>query len=94
VEKAACNFREQCHIKCPKKRFVGSTPIVPGEVGTGPYGLCNTLPLALELTNSAIVYGHGLFTTGKENFSDAFQTMLEVENLCRSNYFEKIDTYS
>ena len=94
VEKAACNFREQCHIKCPKKRFVGSTPIVPGEVGTGPFGLCNTLPLALELTNSAIVYGHGLFTTGKENFSDAFQTMLEVENLCRSNYFEKIDTYS
>ena len=91
VEKAGCNFKEQCHIKCPKKRFVGCTPIVPGEVGTGPTGLCNTLPLALEQANSAIVYGHGLFTTGKNNFSEAFHTMIEVENLCRNNYFEKIN---
>jgi len=90
VEKAACTFNEQCHIKCPKKRFVGSTPIVPGEVGTGPFGLCNTLPLALEQTNSAIVYGHGLFTTGENNFSEAFATLLEVESLCRNIYFEKI----
>ncbi len=90
VEKAACAFNEQCHIKCPKKRFVASTPIVPGEVGTGPFGLCNTLPSALEQTNSAIVYGHGLFTTGKNNFSEAFTTLLEVENLCRNIYFKKI----
>ncbi|WP_299977551.1 class II aldolase/adducin family protein [Desulfobacula sp.] len=90
VEKAACNFKEQCHIKCPQKRLVGCTPIVPGEVGTGPFGLCNTLPLALEQANSAIVYGHGLFTIGKNNFSDAFRTMLEVEDLCRNTYFEKV----
>ncbi|RLC21180.1 MAG: rRNA adenine dimethylase [Deltaproteobacteria bacterium] len=90
VEKAACNFKEYCHIKCPKKRFVGCTPIVPGEVGTGPFGLCNTLPTALEQTNSAIVYGHGLFTIGKNNFSEAFNTMMTVENLCRNTYFEKI----
>lgn len=90
VEKAACNFKEQCHIKCPKKRFVNCTPIVPGEVGTGPLGLCNTLPLALTQANAAIVYGHGLFTIGKNNFSEAFQTMLEIENLCYSTYFKKI----
>ena len=90
VEKAACNFRKQCHIKCPQKRLVGSTPIVPGEVGTGPFGLCNTLPIALGQANSAIVYGHGLFTIGKNNFSDAFQTMLEVEDLCCNTYFEKV----
>ncbi|CCK78928.1 class II aldolase/adducin family protein [Desulfobacula toluolica] len=90
AEKAACCFSDQCHIKCPKKRYVGTTPIVPGEVGTGPTGLCNTLPPALEQSNSAIVYGHGLFTTGKENFSDAFATLLEVENNCRRLYFEKI----
>jgi len=90
VEKAACNFKEQCHIKCPKKRFVDCTPIVPGEVGTGPFGLCNSLPQALTQANSAIVYGHGLFTIGKNNFSDAFQTMLEVENLCYKTYFEKV----
>ncbi len=90
IEKAACKFSEQCHIKCPKKRFAGKTPIVPGEVGTGRFGLCNTLPKALEQSSSAIVYGHGLFTTGKNDFLEAFETMLKVENNCRSAYFEKI----
>ena len=90
VEKSACNFKEQCHIKCPENRFVGTTPIVPGEVGTGPLGLCHTLPLALTQANAAIVYGHGLFTIGKNNFSEAFQTMLEIENLCYSTYFKKV----
>lgn len=90
VEKAACTFNQHCHIKCPKKRFVGSTPIVPGEVGTGHFGLCHTLPPALEQTNAAIVYGHGLFTTGKDDFSEAFAALLKVENLCRNIYFEKI----
>jgi ribulose-5-phosphate 4-epimerase/fuculose-1-phosphate aldolase len=91
IKKAACNFNEQCHIKCPEKRFAGTTPIVPGEVGTGTFGLCNTLPKALEQTNNAIVYGHGLFTTGQNDFSEAFYTMLQVENDCRNNYFEKIN---
>ena len=89
-KKAVCNFKEQCHIKCPEKKFVGCTPIVPGEVGTGPFGLCNTLPFALTQANSAIVYGHGLFTIGKNNFSEAFQTMIEVEALCYNTYFEKV----
>ncbi len=91
VERAACAFKDQCHILCPKKRFAGKTPIVPGEVGTGPTGLCHTLPQALSRSDSAIVYGHGLFTLGKENFSQAFHTMLEVENYCRNTYLEKIE---
>ena len=100
IEKAACDFNEQCHIKCPKKRFIQHVPIrhvpivhipiVSGEVGTGPTGLCNTLPKALIQSNSAIVYGHGLFTTGKNNFSEPFKTMLEVETLCRDIYFKKV----
>lgn len=90
LEKAACEFKDECHIKCPKKRFIDSTPIVPGEVGTGPTGLCNTLPPALEKSSSAIVYGHGLFTTGKHDFNEAFKTLLEVENQCRVLYFEKV----
>lgn len=91
VEKAACDFNDRCHIQCPKKRFMESTPIVPGEVGTGPTGLCHTLPLALARSNSAIVYGHGLFTTGKDNFSEAFFTMAAIENRCRTLYIEKIN---
>ncbi len=97
IVKAACKFNGQCHIKCPEKRFAGKTPIVPGEVGTGRFGLCNTLPQALELSNSnsnsAIVYGHGLFTTGKNDFFEAFDTMVKVENDCRKIYFEKINSF-
>ncbi len=89
-EKAVCQFNDQCHIKCPKKRFIDCIPIVPGEVGTGLTGLRNTLPSALVENNSAIVYGHGLFTIGKDDFSQPFHTMVEVENLCREKYFEKI----
>ena len=90
IKKIACKFSKQCHIKCPEKRFAGTTPIVPGEVGTGRFGLSNTLPQAFVNSNSAIVYGHGLFTTGKKDFSEAFETMVKVEEYCRKIYFEKI----
>jgi ribulose-5-phosphate 4-epimerase/fuculose-1-phosphate aldolase len=90
IEKAECSFSDQCHIKCPKKRFAGNIPIVPGEVGTGPFGLCNTLPKALETENSAIVYGHGLFTIGKNDFSEAFSNLLKIENTCKDLYFKKV----
>lgn len=89
-EMADCQFNKECHIKCPKKRFIDHIPIVPGEVGTGPTGLCNTLPAALETSESAIVYGHGLFTTGKKDFNDAFKTMLEAETMCRKKYFTQV----
>ncbi|MEN8212223.1 MAG: class II aldolase/adducin family protein, partial [Thermodesulfobacteriota bacterium] len=92
-EKAACKFNKQCHIKCPEKRFAGSTPIVPGEVGTGRFGLCNTLPKAFEQSDSVIVYGHGLFTTGKNDFAEAFETMVKVENYCLETYFAKINNF-
>lgn len=92
--KFKCRFKDQCHIKCPEKRFAGPTPIVPGEVGTGRYGLCNTLPRALEHSDSAIVYGHGLFTTGRHDFNKAFETMLNVEKFCFDCYFDKIKTLS
>jgi ribulose-5-phosphate 4-epimerase/fuculose-1-phosphate aldolase len=89
-ERLACHFADRCHIKCPKPRFVGDVPIVPGEVGTGPTGLCRTLPAALEKSTAAIVYGHGLFTTGRDDFNEAFGTLMAVENHCRDIYFEKI----
>jgi len=91
VEKETCRFSDQCHIKCPKNRWVCGIPIVPGEVGTGPFGLCNTLPRALEGSSSAIVYGHGLFTLGENDFSQAFAHLLEVENACKRLYFKKVD---
>jgi ribulose-5-phosphate 4-epimerase/fuculose-1-phosphate aldolase len=89
-KKNSCEYSDQCHIKCPEKRFINQVPIVPGEVGTGPTGLCNTLPRAFENSESVIVYGHGLFTIGKNDFSQAFAELLDVETKCRASYFKKV----
>ncbi len=89
-KKAACTHRDSCHIHCPQERFVDQIPIVPGEVGTGPTGLCNTLPKAFGNSGHAIVYGHGVFTLGKNDFSQAFAILVEVETNCRITYFKKV----
>ncbi len=85
-----CDLKGQCHIKCTEERFVGDIPIVPGEVGTGPFGLCHTLPRALSEHPGGIVWGHGLFTTGDIDFNEPFGTLLDVENMCREEYFDRV----
>jgi ribulose-5-phosphate 4-epimerase/fuculose-1-phosphate aldolase len=90
-EKANCRFSDRCHIDCPKPRFIGQVPIVPGEVGTGPTGLCHTLPPALRDHPAAIVYGHGLFALGESDFREAFGNLIEAEALCRDAYFNSVD---
>jgi hypothetical protein len=30
-----------------------------------------------------VVYGHGVFTTGADDFQDAFQTLMDIEHRCR-----------
>ncbi len=83
-----CPRRGECHIKCERKRFVKDIPIVPGEVGTGKYGLCHTLPPAIAGRRGAIVYGHGLFTTGAEDFADALATMAAIEIMCADAWLD------
>ena len=89
-EKALCDQRDHCHTRCPKKRFIDQVPIVPGEVGTGPTGLCNTLPKAFGNLNHVIVYGHGVFTLGTNDFNQAFATLVAVETNCQITYFKKV----
>lgn len=89
-DKKTCAHKGQCHKLCPEKRRIGEVPIVPGEIGTGTYGLCNTLPPALEHSKGAIVYGHGLFTTGKQDFSEAFTAMADIEMMCAEEYLKKL----
>lgn len=84
-----CPDRDKCHTRCPRKRFLHDVPIVSGEVGTGPTGLCNTLPPAIQDNRGAIVWGHGLFTVGKTDFNEAFRSMLEIENMCRDEYLDR-----
>ncbi len=83
-----CEFRGSCHIRCPEKRFIRDIPIVPGEVGTGPFGLCNTLPPAMAGSRGVIVWGHGLFTVSENDFNGAFRNLLSIERMCREEYFK------
>jgi ribulose-5-phosphate 4-epimerase/fuculose-1-phosphate aldolase len=99
-ERLDCPRLGECHRACDTPRAVTDptggldVPIVPGEVGTGPFGLCNTLPQALVGTagdrRGAIVYGHGLFTLGAVDFRDAFATLMDVEHFCRAEYFRRV----
>lgn len=89
-----CRLRGDCHIRCPEERFVCGVPVVTGEVGTGPTGLCNTLPCAIGDTGSALVYGHGFFALAREDFRGAFRTMRDTEEMCRAEYFARVDRLS
>lgn len=89
-EKKDCPLDGQCHIRCADPRFIEDIPIVPGEVGAGPFGLCNTLPPAMQGRRGVIVYGHGLFTVAKHDFNTAFANLLDIERRCREMYFERM----
>ena len=85
-----CKGGDVCYVTCSHKRDVLGIPIVPGEVGTGLFGLCNTVPQALQNSPSAIVYGHGLFTISDVDFNEAFHRLHSVENRCREEYFRRV----
>lgn len=89
-QKSACAFNTRCHTRCPKSRHIGNIPIVPGEVGTGPFGLCHTLPSACEMSETVIVYGHGVFATSDTDFIRAFSQMTAVENMCKRHYLDQV----
>jgi len=88
-----CECKGQCHMKCPHERFVGDIPIVSGEVGSGPYGLCNTVPEAIKGRPGVIVYGHGLFTTGETDFNRPFKNLIKIETHCREEYFNRVRSF-
>ena len=88
-----CDHVGECHRRCPQTRYLNGVPVVSGEVGTGPFGLCNTLPAAMETREGVIVYGHGVFTGGNVDFTDAFERLVTIESDCRRVYFQKICTF-
>lgn len=89
-DKDDCEFKGECHIKCPEPRFIADVPIVPGEVGTGPRGLCNTLPQAMEGRRAVIVHGHGLFAVSQNDYNDALAHLLDIEAMCQRVYLERL----
>ena len=85
-----CSSRGECHRRCPSRRLIGDVPIIPGEVGTGPFGIATTLPPAMRGRGGVIVYGHGVFTVGRIDFNDAFERLKTIENTCRAAFLERI----
>ncbi|MFA5352742.1 MAG: class II aldolase/adducin family protein [Thermodesulfovibrionales bacterium] len=84
--------REICHRGCGVTRSVAGTPIVSGEIGTGPTGLMNTVPRAMKEGRGVIVYGHGVFTSGRDDFRGPFALLREIEERCRKDYFQAVDS--
>ncbi len=85
-----CKNEGHCHTRCEKERFVGDVPIVPGEVGTGRFGLCNTVPNAMAGRRGVIVFGHGLFTAAKVDFQTALQNTFDIERMCMEEFLRRV----
>ena len=86
-EETGCDVRD-CWRDCPQVRYLGGAPVVAGEIGAG--GLAKRVPPVIGEAGRAIVYGHGVFTVGREGFAEAFRAMVEVENWCRSEYRRRL----
>lgn len=87
-EKETCRVTD-CWKDCSKVRFLGVTPVVAGEIGAG--GIAKNVPPVIGSTGAAVVYGHGVFTVGMTDFREAFQSLVDVENWCRAEYFRRLD---
>jgi ribulose-5-phosphate 4-epimerase/fuculose-1-phosphate aldolase len=89
-----CNEKESCLTAdcwkdCARVRFLGGTPVVAGEIGAG--GIAKNVPPVIGTSGAAIVYGHGVFSTGISDFRAAFQALVDVENWCRQEYFRRFE---
>jgi ribulose-5-phosphate 4-epimerase/fuculose-1-phosphate aldolase len=79
-----------CYKTCRVPRFIDNIPVVSGEIGTGPTGLAHTVPESMAGRNAAIVYGHGIFAAGDDDFSEPFDVIRTTEQKCRKEYFLKL----
>jgi ribulose-5-phosphate 4-epimerase/fuculose-1-phosphate aldolase len=90
----ACTHKEECHLRCPQSREVCAIPVVPGEVGGGPFGLCHTVPAAIKKSSGVIVHGHGVFTIDQTDFNGALKRLVDIENQCRIEYFKRVKEFT
>ncbi|MDX9714454.1 MAG: class II aldolase/adducin family protein [Dissulfurispiraceae bacterium] len=57
-------------------------PLVSGDIGTGTGGIVHTVPPAIKQAGCALVTGHGIFTSGLDDFNAPLSRMLEAEKCC------------
>jgi ribulose-5-phosphate 4-epimerase/fuculose-1-phosphate aldolase len=89
-DRPGCDNAHRCHTHCDQPRTIDDVPIVPGEVGTGRYGLHRTVPPAFEGARGVIVYGHGLFTIGDIDFTDAAVDLFAIEGRCIDEFLRLV----
>lgn len=78
-----------CWRECDRIRYLDAVPIVAGEVGAG--GLASKVPPVID-GGIAIVYGHGVFATGSDDFNEPLSAMIALENSCRNLFLERLNT--
>lgn len=69
---------------------IAGIPVVSGDIGTGPSGLMHTVPAAMREGRGAIVYGHGVFTAGAQDFREPFERLCAIEQTCRDEYGRRV----
>jgi len=83
---------DDCWRDCAQIRDCCGTPVTAGEVGAG--GLAEKVTPVIAAHGAAMVYGHGVFTTGRHDFAEAFERLLRIEQQCRDGYFRQIGASS
>ncbi|SHI47949.1 Ribulose-5-phosphate 4-epimerase/Fuculose-1-phosphate aldolase [Malonomonas rubra DSM 5091] len=76
-----------CWKNCDKVRYLNDVPVVAGEVGAG--GLARKVPPVIDC-GIAVVYGHGVFATGDEDFRQPLSAMIDLENRCRNEFLQAV----
>jgi len=84
-EETGCKITD-CWKACNKVRFLDSVPVVAGEIGAG--GIARNIPPVIG-GGVAVVYGHGVFATGKIDFREPLAAMIHLENWCRREYLNR-----
>ncbi|MHB8842258.1 MAG: class II aldolase/adducin family protein [Candidatus Aquicultor sp.] len=92
-KRASCDIAD-CGKNCPETRMFGGIPIVAGEIGAG--GVAKNAPPVVREFGRALVYGHGSFCVGSDDFKEAFAELARMEETCRLGYLkllqQRLDT--
>ena len=85
-EETDCKITD-CWKNCDRVRYLNSVPVVAGEIGAG--GIARKVPPVIG-GGIAVVYGHGVFATGAEDFRQPLSAMIDLENWCRRDYLRRL----
>ncbi len=86
-EETACRIID-CWKDCDKVRYLDAVPVVAGEVGAG--GIAKKVPPVISKNGIAVVYGHGVFAIGNQDFREPLVAMVALENWCRKDYLRRL----